>query len=131
MRETFYYEWPNEDPPDDIKDCRIIFRADEPNYITEEMREDDNAMYRWSPSIHMPRWASRITLQITNVRIERLKELTDDDCRAEGITGLGGMVGANIAMLVTGAKTLEEAELFTLAVNFIEVWDKLNAKRGY
>lgn len=47
---------------------------------------DESAGGPWRPSIHMPRWASRLTLEIVSVRPERVQEISDADVRAEGVT---------------------------------------------
>lgn len=67
VRETFAAPWG--------RDGDTYYRADGPD------RHDDGS---WKPSIHMPRWASRITLEITGVRAERLHAITKDDAIAEG-----------------------------------------------
>lgn len=65
--------------PDSTSPEHCIYRADDNRGI------EDISEVRWTPSSQMLRWASRITLEITSVRVERLQGITEDDARSEGV----------------------------------------------
>ena len=63
--------------------------GDEPIFL-EADRDNCDRHGRLRPGMHMPRWASRLTLIVTDVRVERLQAITDEDARAEGCSGCLG-----------------------------------------
>lgn len=72
----------------------------------------DGSDLKWRPGIHMPRWASRLTLQITKIRAERVQQITNEDAQAEGCD-------------FRISKTPNYANAFAI------LWDSINAKRGF
>jgi hypothetical protein len=99
--------------PSETRACgRFAYQAD-----AEQMPRDP--MISWRPSIHMPRWASRITLTVTDVRIQQLWKIDDADAIAEGIEDKGGGLGRII--LANGDHSYS-----TPSGCFLKLWESIN-----
>lgn len=82
------------------------------------------------PSIHMPRWASRITLEITDIRVQRLRDISEDDAVAEGIEygqSDGATSNGRNRCFVNPVSPNEEG---TAQWAFSQLWDSINAERA-
>lgn len=79
----------------------------------------------WHPSIHMPRWASRITLEVTGVRVERVHDISGDDAIAEGIIHHNGLgVGHSGYRYSQSSPVYQSPD-----IAFAELWDSINGKK--
>jgi len=70
---------------------------------------------KWRPAMYMPRWASRIFLEVTEVRAERVQDITEEDAKAEGLD----------------AFTHATEGYITATRRFSVLWEQLNGERGY
>lgn len=90
---------------------RAVYRAD------GEVEHPEHGKANWRPSIHMPRWASRINLEITSIRVERVQDISYADSTKEGVPA-----DLSIPEFYPGGR---------YRAPFKTLWDSINAKRGY
>ncbi len=109
MRETFRCEELEPYGEDGVRfRADGVFRGIENSQeASEKWMEAYREGGKWRPSIFMPRWASRITLEVVNVRVERLQDISEVDALAEGID-------------LPGAK-----------LQYRTLWENINAGRGF
>ena len=132
VRETY-----TELVPEHFITSKYIYKAD----ITpdsEEIRQEyikAGYPYKWKPSIFMPKSACRIRLEITNIRVERLQDISEEDAIAEGILELcqsGMQLAQNGRQFLDYSKKIE---LFNDGLNAIEsyksLWESINGKGSW
>lgn len=107
------------EPCEEYPNGYVIYAADYPFDSTFDYEGGGSA---WRSSIHMPRWASRITLEITGVRVERLQNITDTDCMAEGIVS-----GYDWSKLGDNKSRV----FLTARLAYQELWNSISAIRGF
>jgi len=76
-------------------------------------------VFPWKSPIHMPRWASRLTLDITDVRVERLQDISEKDARAEG---------AERKQLFDPANP--DTVAYSYRMGFADLWESINGVSG-
>lgn len=102
----------------------IMYRASEGDgytamtgqYPVDEGKKALRVTGTWHPGIHMPRWASRLTLLVTEVRVQRLQDIGHVDAAAEGCLGIG---------------SYPDAYEVAPRDQYRNLWNKLNADRGF
>ena len=101
-----------------VRSGMAIYRA------TDKPEQDGDRPLKWRPSIFMPRWASRITLEVVSVRVERVQDISEEDALSEGISFWKPKEMDN--------RPFEE-NFWTNYPQFAfqNLWDSINAKRGY
>lgn len=126
VRETFATVFDCPEPPCECEEGgtmhrRVVYRSTEPNgtsgYVIWDGGEEDRVP--WRPSIYMPRWASRITLEVTEVRVQRLRDISEEDALAEGVGCEYINKDGRCDMNGNGPR-----------LNFRWLWDSINAKRA-
>jgi hypothetical protein len=133
-----YHDWPKDVIPPYVA-------SDSPTQIrrTERQLAGEKIPDAWRSPFHMPRWASRITLEITEVRVERLQEINDEDCWAEGLFRIGDDLKTPAPILICSesrprpgmAFAVQPRPVATYAgspfMTFAFLWDSINNPRDY
>lgn len=111
--------------------CVAVHRATDEVALNAALAAPD----RWHPSIHMPRWASRITLEVTDVRVERVQDITEEDAQAEGARRFDSVHDTNPYGL--GPRWSMETPtstaqcMGTARMAFANLWERINGTGGW
>lgn len=128
VRETWQHlriKKPHRAIPIDFNFIKYIYKAD------GEIANSDGTPFKWRPSIHMPREAARIFLRVLNVRVERLQDISVQDAKNEGIRVHANGCVDGLAFGCYNGDDCVYNRCKRPIEYFHELWDSINAKRGY
>lgn len=131
--------WRAECTYDDVAPRDLTPDGQQWRYEADGLWSDRDAMTaaagRFRQGMHMPRWASRLTLTVTDVRVERLQDISEADAQAEGITRIGAEYiargskewesGPNFYQVDIGGGTMNDA---TAVAVYMRLWDWINGE---
>ena len=118
VRETWQTTW-NENK----KSWDTIYKADGGYWI------DDDGIMKWKPSIYMPKEAARIFLEVSNVRVERLKDISEEDAIEEGIEIIH--YAENILPVFRNYLLKEKKGTLNPRLSFRTLWEKINGEDSW
>ena len=119
VREThFIATGPADGSPPSLDNSLVHFKAGAPTDLLHVAAKNG----LWRSPLHMPRWASRLTLELTSVGVERLQDISEEDAVAEGVEvdEAGHAVRKHDPIAWGSARG-----------RYAEIWEELNAKRGF
>lgn len=123
VRETWSHDAPTLDECRSAYECATV-PGYGPYYQATEVSPDT---LRWIPSIFMPRWASRITLEILSMRVQRLQDISEYDAGQEGVDELDGEIDdIDIRRMAKDIGDMAENSRTWFAC----LWDSINGKRA-
>ena len=112
---------------------RVVYRADGEQRDFSPPKDWHPMVYnyeRWRPSIHMPRWASRIDLEVETVRVERLQDISEEDAKAEGAEAKRWDELRQFSLSLLGGVGAPIPKAPQFRYGYYELWNSINAKRG-
>ena len=118
----------------------LDYRTDWEKHYSDLMEKtiwDDsgmNAFGKWKPSIFLPRKHSRIQLEITNIQVQRIQDISETDALAEGITEVSNK--SSVESLIYGHTLYKnysrpKSSFNQAKASFKSLWDSINKKRGF
>jgi hypothetical protein len=103
-------------------DVPVMYRAD---------CNDAYAKMRWRSPVHMPQWSSRLTLEVTGVRVQRVTEITEEDAKAEGARPLLLQDGQHGCWQTCAERDGATMHSRTAIGEFEKSWDSRNPKHPW